>query len=63
MLFEVFNDKNKRVMCTESVACIPNRTTLISMSKTGYKFKLNGKVASAKTLIEKLKEMGSVEKN
>ena len=63
MLFEVINDKNKRVMCTESVACVPDRATLMSMSKTGYKFKLNGKATSVKSLIEKLKEMESVEKN
>lgn len=57
MKFEVVNDKNKTVMSTESMACIPDKDILNSISKAGYKFKLNGKLITIKKLIEKLKEI------
>lgn len=63
MFFEVINGKRKRVMCTKSASCIPDRNTLMVMSKSGYKFKLNGKTISAKSLAEKIKEITGVEKN
>ena len=58
MKFEVVNDKNKAVMSTESLSCIPNKDALNSMSKAGYKFKLDGKAMTIKKLNEKLKEIG-----
>lgn len=55
MKFEVINDKNKVVMHTEHLSCIPDKDTLNSMSKAGYKFKLDGKMLSNKALNELIK--------
>ena len=52
MKFEVINDKNKTVMSTTSLSCIPNKNELNSMSKAGYKFRLNGKIMSSHKLNE-----------
>lgn len=57
MEFEVINDKNKTVMSTTSLSCIPNKNELNSMSKAGYKFKIDGKAITIKKLNEKLKEI------
>lgn len=57
MKFEVINDKNKTVMSTTSLSCIPNKNELNSMSKAGYKFKIDGKAITIKKLNEKLKEI------
>lgn len=57
MKFEVINDKNKVVMHTEHTSCIPDKDILNSMSKAGYKFKLNGKAITTKKLNEELKEI------
>ena len=57
MKFEVINDKNKTVMSTTSLSCIPNENELNSMSKAGYKFKIDGKAITIKKLNEKLKEI------
>lgn len=57
MKFEVVNDKNKTVMNTTSPSCIPDKGILTSMSKAGYKFKLDGKLITIKKLNEKLKEI------
>ena len=48
MIFEVVNDKNKTVMSTTYVSCIYDKDILNSMSKAGYKFKLDGKVITIK---------------
>ena len=60
MKFEVINDKNKTVMSTDSPSCIPDKGTLDSISKAGYKFKLDGKITTIKKLNEQLKEIGNV---
>jgi len=52
MKFEVFNDKGIAVMGTDYISCIPDDEQLSSMSKTGYKFKINGKAASLKKVKE-----------
>lgn len=52
MKFEVINDKGQTVMATTSTSCIPNKDILESMSKAGYKFKVNGKVITKKQLLE-----------
>lgn len=59
MKFEVINDKNKTVMSTTSLSCIPNKNELNSMSKVGYKFKIDGKAITIKKLNEKLKEIAN----
>ena len=56
-MFEVFNDKGKRVMYTEHISCIPEKYILSSMLKVGYKFKLNGKAITVQKLNEQLKEI------
>ena len=50
MIFEVFNDKGKRVMYTEHTSCIPTKDILNLMFKAGYKFKLDGKTTTIKNL-------------
>lgn len=63
MKFEVINDKNVAVMSTEYVSCMPEKDELTSMSKAGYKFKLDGKSITVKKLREKLKEIAYGENN
>ena len=43
MKFEVINSNSSTLMQTETWVCIPDEETLKSMSKAGYKFKLDGK--------------------
>ena len=57
MKFEVVNDKNKAVMSTTSWSCVYDKDILNSISKAGYKFKLDGKAITLKKLNEKLKEI------
>lgn len=57
MNFEVVNDKNKTVMRTTSPSCVPDKDMLNLISKAGYKFKLDGKTISCKSIIEKIKEI------
>ena len=52
MKFEVINDKSKPVMTCTQESCIPLADILKSMSAAGYKFRLNGKVVSAKKIME-----------
>lgn len=52
MKFEVVNDKNKTVMQTTDVSCIPNKEILNSMISAGYKLKLDGKILSKKAINE-----------
>lgn len=63
MKFEVINDKNKTVMLTEYISCIPNNSALTSMFDAGYRFKIDGKIIPIKKLKEKLKEFNSGEYN
>lgn len=44
MKFEVINDKQKTVMQTTNIACVPNETEIKLMTKAGYKFRMNGKL-------------------
>lgn len=53
MLFQVINEKGISVMRTEAPSCIPIDSHLTSMSKVGYKFKIDGKF----TPIKKIKEI------
>lgn len=52
MKFQVMNDKGVWVMETHYASCIPNDSQLSSMSKAGYKFKIDGKAASIKKVKE-----------
>lgn len=63
MNFEVINDKNKVVMHTKDISCIPDKEALSSMTKAGYRLKLNGKIASVKKLAEQLKEVSNAKVN
>lgn len=60
MHFEIINDKNKTMMSTESATCIPDKNMLDSISRAGYRFKLNGKIITIKKLNEQLKEIVNV---
>jgi hypothetical protein len=55
MKFEVINDKGKTVYYTHKEKDIPNKEYLNSMSDAGYKFKIDGKVASKKKVEELIK--------
>ena len=61
MEFEVINDKNRTIMSTMSKSCLPDKKLLISMSKNGYKFRLNGKMITVKKLNDKLKEQYNID--
>lgn len=52
MKFQVINDKGVGVMATHYTSCMPDDVQLASMSKAGYKFKIDGKVASIKKVKE-----------
>ena len=63
MKFEIINDKNKVVMHTTHVCCVPEKDILISMSRAGYKFKMDGKSATIKKIAEQLKGLNNEENN
>lgn len=46
MKFQIFGKDNKCKFVTESKSCIPNIQQLTTISKSGFKFKLDGKVIS-----------------
>lgn len=52
MKFEVINDKGQTVMTTTSANYIPDKDVLDSMSKAGYKFKVDDKITTKKQLLE-----------
>lgn len=52
MTFQIINDKGQVVMTTTSINCGPNEDTLESMSKAGYKFKVDDKLVAKKKAIE-----------
>ena len=56
MRFDVVNDKNETVMHTEHSSCIPDKDTLNSIVKAGYKLKLNGKITTVNKLLKEFKE-------
>ena len=56
MNFEVLNDKNKVVMHTDFLSCVPKVDILTLISRAGYKFRLDGKAVSLKKLKDYLKE-------
>ena len=54
-LFEVIRD-GIGLMKTDHLSCIYSESVLKSMAKAGHKFKLNGKTASAATVIQYVKD-------
>ncbi len=52
MKFEVINQDKKVVMYCSSIECIPDEDEILSMTKAGYKFKIDGKIVSKKQIIE-----------
>ena len=63
MKFEVINNESATLMQTTTWLCVPDEDTLKSMSKAGYKFKLDGKAITVKKLNEKLKEIDDDKNN
>ncbi len=52
MKFEVINDKGKVVFNTTETSCLPTKTEINSMTKAGYKFKIDNKSIAKKKLEE-----------
>lgn len=55
MKFEVINDKGQVVMTTTSMNCIPDKTEIESISKSGYKFKVDNVITTKKKILEMIK--------
>lgn len=56
MLFKVIGPDGQTKVGTDSVQCIYPEDALLSMSRCGYKFELNGKRATAKAVSDYVKE-------
>lgn len=56
MVFEVINKDGNTVMNTGHIQCIPTKSEITSMQKNGYKFKIDGKMATKKKIDELLKD-------
>lgn len=56
MNFEVINSSGITVMSTKCMSCIPDDKQLSSMSKAGYKFKIDSKAVSIKKIKEFISE-------
>ena len=56
MLFKVIGPDGQTKLGTEFVQCIYSEDVLLSMSRCGYKFELNGKRATAKAVSDYVKE-------
>ena len=54
-IFEIFNDKGRRVFYTYDKTCIPSKEQLDAMLKSGYKIKSNGVTITKKKINELLK--------
>ena len=55
MKFEIFQN-GIRIFHTSQITCIPPKRQIDIMSKTGCKFKLDGKIASKKIIDEMINE-------
>ena len=56
MLFKVIGPDGQTKVGTDSVQCIYPEDVLLSMSRCGYKFELNGKRSTAKAVSDYVKE-------
>ena len=52
MYFETINRDGRAMMSTTFISCLPDIKGIESMSKAGYKFRINGKMVSKRKLIE-----------
>jgi hypothetical protein len=52
MLFEIYNEKGRRLFYTSSEECLPSKEQTNSMLNAGYKFKLDGKILSKRAVSE-----------
>lgn len=52
MLFQVFNNEGICAMRCSDTSCVPDCETLKDMYNAGYRFKIDGKQASLKTVKE-----------
>lgn len=52
MKLEIFNESGKRVFITCEKSCFPKKSEINTMSKVGWKFKLDDKRISKKNLEE-----------
>lgn len=52
MKFEIYDDKNKTVFRCNEKNCFPTVSEINSMSKAGYKFRLDDKSINKKKLLE-----------
>lgn len=55
MRFKVINDKNKVMFRCDDVSCIPDPADIKMMSASGYKFRMDEKIISARKVIEVIK--------
>ncbi len=55
MLFEIYNEKGRRLFYTNSEECLPSKEQINSMLNAGYKFKVDGKPLLKKAINEFLK--------
>lgn len=51
-LFEIFNEYNKRIFVTKEIICLPEKEHLNLMLLNRYKIKIDGEVATKKTINE-----------
>ena len=56
MLFKVIGPDGQTKVGTDSIQCIYPEDVLLSMSRCGYKFELNGKRSTAKAVSDYVKE-------
>ena len=52
MKFEIINNNGKIVFNTMDESCLPTKGEINSMTKAGYKFKIDGKSTTKKKLEE-----------
>lgn len=52
MKFEVINPNGQVVLTTTSLNCIPEQNILEGMSRAGYKFRVDGKITTKKSIKE-----------
>lgn len=56
MKFECVNREGRTMSSTTYMSCLPTERQIESMSKAGYKFKLDGKIISKKKVKELIGE-------
>lgn len=54
-IFEIYDDKNRKVNTIQHIQCLPPKEHIDSMFQHGYKFKLDGKNMAKKAVYEFIK--------